>query len=114
MARKPRSTPQEVPLRLIYVVPALSEPAPFAAVGNERMEREYGDTALRIASAAVEAVGRPVKVETAIESGDPATRLVAISHDAAMICVGSTGIGRIAEMSLGLVWVPLYFVGSPR
>ena len=49
---------REVPLRLIYVIPEQAEPAPFAAVGNERMEHEYGETALRIASAAVQATGQ--------------------------------------------------------
>jgi nucleotide-binding universal stress UspA family protein len=65
------------------------------------MEHEFGETALRIASAAVEAVGKAVKVETAILHGDPATQLVANSPDAAMICIGSTGIGRIAKAILG-------------
>ncbi len=92
---------REVPLRLIYVIPENAEPAPFAAVGNERMEHEYGETALRIAAAAVAAVGKTIKVETAILRGYPATQLVADSPDAAMICIGSTGIGRIAKLFLG-------------
>ena len=92
---------REVPLRLIYVIPEQAEPAPFAAVGNERMEHEYGETALRIASAAVQATGKCVKVETAILRGDPATQLVANSPGAALICIGSTGIGRIAKLFLG-------------
>jgi nucleotide-binding universal stress UspA family protein len=92
---------RELPLRLIYVIPEQIEPAPFASVGNERMEHEYGETALRIASAAVDASGKMVKVETAILRGDPAAQLVARSGSAAMICIGSTGIGRVAKLVLG-------------
>ncbi len=92
---------REIPLRLIYVMPEQIEPAPFAAVGNERMDYEYGETALRIAAAAVAASGKAVKVETAILHGDPVTQLVANSQGAAIVCVGSTGIGRIAKMFLG-------------
>jgi nucleotide-binding universal stress UspA family protein len=92
---------REVPLRLIYVIPEQSEPAPFAAVGNERMEVEYGETALRIASAAVTARGEAVKIESAILKGDSASQLVAESCYAAMVCVGSTGVGRLAKALFG-------------
>ena len=92
---------REVPLRLIEVIPPQVEPAPFASVGNVRMEVEYAETALRIAAAAVAADGKPVKVETAILRGNPAAVLLAESRDAAMVCVGSTGIGRFAKALLG-------------
>ena len=92
---------REVPLRLVEVIPEQVEPAPFAAVGNVRMEVEYAETALRIAAAAVAADGKPVKVETAILRGNPAAVLLAESRDAAMVCVGSTGIGRFAKALLG-------------
>jgi nucleotide-binding universal stress UspA family protein len=92
---------REVPLRLIQVIPEQVEPAPFAAVGNVRMEREYAEAALRIVSAAVEAAGKPVKIETAILQGDPAATLVAESRNAVMVCVGSLGIGRFAKALLG-------------
>lgn len=92
---------RDVPLRLIEVIPEQVEPAPFASVGNVRMEVEYGETALRIASAAVDAAGKPVKVETAILQGDPAATLIAESRNAEMVCVGSVGIGRFARAFLG-------------
>jgi nucleotide-binding universal stress UspA family protein len=92
---------REIPLRLVEVIPEQVEPAPLASVGNVRMELEYGETALRIASAAVEATGKPVKVETAILQGNPAQTLIAESRDAEMICVGSVGIGRLARALLG-------------
>jgi nucleotide-binding universal stress UspA family protein len=92
---------REIPLRLVEVIAEQVEPAPLASVGNVRMELEYGETALRIATAAVEATGKPVKVETAILQGDPAATLIAESRDAEMICVGSVGIGRFARVLLG-------------
>jgi nucleotide-binding universal stress UspA family protein len=92
---------REIPLRLVEVIPEQVEPAPLASVGNVRMELEYGETALRIASAAVDATGKPVKVETAILQGNPAQTLIAESRDAEMICVGSVGIGRLARALLG-------------
>jgi nucleotide-binding universal stress UspA family protein len=92
---------RDVPLRLVEVIAEQVEPAPSASVGNMRMEIEYGQTALRIACAAVEATGKPVKVETEILQGDPAATLIAESRDAEMICVGSVGIGRFARAFLG-------------
>jgi nucleotide-binding universal stress UspA family protein len=92
---------REVPLRLIHVIPEQVEPATIVSVDNERMELEYGETALSMASAAVATIGKPVKVETAILRGDPATALIAEYRDAAMVCVGSTGIGRFAQALLG-------------
>ncbi|MBV8179862.1 MAG: universal stress protein [Mycobacterium sp.] len=92
---------REVLLRLVEVIPERVEPAPLASVGNVRMEVEYGQTALSIACAAVEAAGKPVKVETAIIEGDPAAALIAESRDAEMICIGSVGIGRFAQALLG-------------
>jgi nucleotide-binding universal stress UspA family protein len=92
---------REIPLRLVEVIPEQVEPAPLASVGNVRMELEYGETALRIASAAVEATGKPVKVETVILQGNPVATLIAESRVAEMICVGSVGIGRFARALLG-------------
>jgi nucleotide-binding universal stress UspA family protein len=92
---------REIPLRLVQVIPEQVEPAPLAAVGNVRMELEYAETALRIASAAVKATGKRVKVETEILQGDPAAMLIAESRDAETICVGSVGIGRFARALLG-------------
>jgi nucleotide-binding universal stress UspA family protein len=98
---------REVPLRLIYVISEQAEPAPYAAVGNERMEYEFGETALRTAAAAVAAIDKSVKIETEILHGDPAAQLVAISRNTAMICIGSTGIGRIAKAFLGSTAIEL-------
>ena len=95
------ATSREIPLRLVHTIPDNVEPAPMAAVGNVQMEVEYGETALRTASAAVEATGKPVKVETDVVRGDPAKILIDESRSAAMICIGSVGIGRFARALLG-------------
>jgi len=92
---------REIPLRLVHTIATQVEPAPFSAVGNVNMEVEYAETALRVAGMAVTATGKPVKVETEVLRGDPAAMLIAESSDAAMICIGSTGIGRLARALLG-------------
>lgn len=61
----------------------------------------HAEDSLRAAQAAVEAAGRSVKVETAIVAGPPAAALIAESDDAALVCVGSVGIGRFARSILG-------------
>ncbi len=92
---------RDVPLRLVAVIPKQAEPAPLESVGNVRMELEYAETALRVASAAVTANAHPVKVETAVLRGDNASALITESLDAEMICVGSVGIGHVARAILG-------------
>ena len=61
----------------------------------------HAEASLRAAQAAVEAAGKPVKVETAILDGPPGPALVEESRDADIICVGSVGIGRYARSILG-------------
>ena len=92
---------REVPLRLVHVIAEQVEPAPLASVGNVRMEVEYGETALRIASTAVKATRKAVQVETAILQGDPTATLIAESRNAKMICIGWVGIGRCTRAFLG-------------
>lgn len=66
-----------------------------------RLEEQYAETVLRAAAAAVEATGKPVKVESRVYWGDPESGLLEESHGAALLCVGSTGIGFIANRILG-------------
>ena len=93
---------REAPLRLVAAIPRQVEPAPYASVGNVRMEREYAEAALRRATAAVRAASDvPVRIVTEVLLGDPATVLIAESRNAVMVCVGSVGIGRVARALLG-------------
>jgi nucleotide-binding universal stress UspA family protein len=61
----------------------------------------HAETSLHEARLAIEAAGKPVKVETEIRRGQPGVILVSESHDAEMICVGSIGIGRYSRGLLG-------------
>jgi nucleotide-binding universal stress UspA family protein len=61
----------------------------------------HAEASLQAARLAVEAIGRPVKVETDIRRGPPGAVLVSESDDAEMICVGSVGIGRYSRALLG-------------
>lgn len=59
------------------------------------------EASLQAARLAVEAMGKPVKIETDIVRGSPGAILVSESDDAEMICVGSVGIGRYSRALLG-------------
>ncbi|MBO0880503.1 MAG: universal stress protein [Mycobacterium sp.] len=89
----------DVALRLVHVIQVTDGP-----VGSDRdfpAEEEYAESSLRTACLAVEATGLPVKIDTAVLRGDVGSVLIAESSSAALICVGSVGIGRVASMVLG-------------
>jgi nucleotide-binding universal stress UspA family protein len=90
---------QDVPLRLVHVIQASGEP--IASSSGYPAEQEYGESSLRAACLAVEAIGPPVKIETAVLLGDVDSVLLAESRNATLICVGSLGIGRVASRVLG-------------
>lgn len=85
-----------VPLRLLAVI-KLTHPS------NEDYYRDlnHAEASLRAAQVAVEAMGKPLKVETEILRGQPGANLVSESRDADMLCVGSVGIGRYSRALLG-------------
>ena len=87
---------RSVPLRLVYVTKATHPSA-----DDYYEDIHHAEASLRTAQAAVEGIGKPVKVETATLSGPPGPALVAESRDAELICVGSVGIGRYARAILG-------------
>ncbi|UQX10327.1 universal stress protein [Candidatus Mycobacterium methanotrophicum] len=94
----PEAVSRDVPLRLLYVTRSERPASPAAGLD---LDMEYAETALRTAAAAVHAMGKPVKVETAIAHGSPENALIGESRGAAMICVGSVGIGHLAQIVLG-------------
>jgi nucleotide-binding universal stress UspA family protein len=61
----------------------------------------HAEASLQTARLAVEAMGRPIKVETDILRGSPGAILVSESDDADMICLGSVGIDRYFRALLG-------------
>ena len=66
-----------------------------------RRDVKFAETSLRAAQSAVQATGKPVKVETAIESGLSSVKLISESRDADLVCVGCTGMGGYAR---ALLW----------
>jgi nucleotide-binding universal stress UspA family protein len=84
---------RDSPLRLIYILERHSEAV--------RLETEYAKTALLTASAAVEATGQPVKIETAIIRGHPNAVLARQSRDAEMLVVGAFGAGYRTRKLMG-------------
>jgi nucleotide-binding universal stress UspA family protein len=92
------ATSRDIPLRLIHAIPELRADAP---PGDDSLDSEYGETALRAASAALHATGEQVKVETDLVHGSPASALIDESHHAAMICIGSVGIGQVVRKVIG-------------
>lgn len=83
----------DVPLRLIHVIQSTATD----------VHRELGaaEAALRAADTAIVQTGRPVKVETVVMRGPVAATLVSESVDAAMLCVGATGMDRQASKFVG-------------
>ena len=84
---------REVPLRLVSCVQRSTE--------SDGMAMEYATTCLREAHAAIEATAPQLKIETAVVTGDPTVALIEESRDAALVCVGTVGIGRFAKALLG-------------
>lgn len=85
-----------VPLRLIAVTEDTHASADFYYC-----DVDYVEKSLRVAQAAVESLGRPVKVESETLHGAPGPTLVEASRDADLICVGSVGKERSARALLG-------------
>ena len=90
---------QDVLLRLVYVIQVADRPMRFG--DDLSSEDDYAESSLRAARLAVEAIGLPVKIDTAVLYGDIDSALIAESSSATLICVGSVGIGRVANMVLG-------------
>ena len=90
---------RDVPLRIVHVTHIEGDEA--APEDAFRLDVQYAESSLRAATAAVEATGKPVKIETEILWGSPDTALIDESRNAAMICVGSVGIGAIARRTVG-------------
>lgn len=90
---------RDVPLRIVHVTHIEEQPA--APDDAFRLDVQHAESSLSAATAAVEATGKPVKIETEILWGAVEPALISESRNAAMICVGSTGIGSIARQLLG-------------
>jgi nucleotide-binding universal stress UspA family protein len=90
---------RQMPLRLVYVIPRRR--AQIGPPPPSEWELERAETALSQADCAVQSAKKPVEVETAVLSGDPAQVLVNAAQDAAMVCVGTSRRGWASDGLLG-------------
>jgi nucleotide-binding universal stress UspA family protein len=90
---------RQLPLRLVYVI--ARREAPNRSWPGSEWELERAEMALYQAECALQGAEKPVEVETAILSGDPAQVLVGQSQDAAMVCVGTARRGWASDGLLG-------------
>lgn len=90
---------RSAPLRLVHATGVRLQPD--QSDDDFRLEREYAETVLRAAAAAARSNAREVSIDTEVLWGPPDAELVAASRTAAMVCVGSVGIGAIASVILG-------------
>jgi nucleotide-binding universal stress UspA family protein len=96
---------RQMPLRLVYVIPRQEAQIGSAPISEWELER--GEMALSQADCAIQSAGKPVEVETAILSGDPAQVLINQSQDAALVCVGTARRGWVSDGLLGPTAVAL-------
>lgn len=92
---------QDVPLRLVHVIAVVDRPGPSTDI--HRAEHDYAESSLRAACSAVHAIGLPVQADTAVLRDDVGSALIAESTGATIVCLGSVGIGRVANMVLGSI-----------
>ncbi|KWX22519.1 universal stress protein [Mycolicibacterium wolinskyi] len=85
-----------VPLRLVYVTKPRHPSAEDYYADVHR-----GEAALQAAKAELESTGSALMIQTATVDGPAGRALIEESRTAAMICVGSVGIGRYAQSILG-------------
>lgn len=91
------ATHRDLPLRLVY-----STASRRLCAQDYRDEITRAKAALHEAhTALIAATDQPVHIETVIVDGPPAPALIEQSRGAALICVGSVGIGRYARSVIG-------------
>jgi len=89
---------RDVPLRLLYAV----DPGDAAQEPQRAAHKlAVGETATREAVTAIEATGKPVKIEVEIDQDRPVSALVRASRPAAMICVGAIGFHHFQPGRVG-------------
>lgn len=79
---------RDIPLRLVYVI----DPVDISSADADHAQFASGRAALHDAQHAVEATGKPIKIETEILLGKPVVKLTEESRSAAMVCVGFFGM----------------------
>ncbi|AMW18629.1 MULTISPECIES: universal stress protein [Mycobacteroides] len=87
---------RDVPLSLVHVMRPVATTKSLVAEG--RHDERFAESSLRSAAAAIEATGKPVKVDTILVRGLPSDALVFESRSASLICIGA---GRFVHAPLG-------------
>lgn len=87
----------DIPLRLLYV----REPHPTAAPREAHKALATAEAAVHDAYGAINATGKPVKVETEILEGQPVPTLIHASDSTTLLCVGGTGSGHPGDTLFG-------------
>jgi nucleotide-binding universal stress UspA family protein len=87
----------DIPLRLLYV----RELSPNASRGETEKAIVTAEGAVYDAYGAIEALGKPVKVEMEILEGRPVPTLAYASESTPLLCVGDTGAGRRSAAGFG-------------
>jgi nucleotide-binding universal stress UspA family protein len=89
----------DVPLRLVYAID------PARAPTHEHPDASgvfaKAEIAIQGAVAAIESTEQPVKVEVEVLISQPEHALLAAAGNAAMVCVGATGIERLQNGGIG-------------
>jgi nucleotide-binding universal stress UspA family protein len=83
----------DIPLRLFYI----RELSPTASRSEARSAMVTAEEAVYEAYNAIEAVGKPVKVEMEIVEGRPVPTLICASETTPLLCIGDTGAGRASS-----------------
>jgi nucleotide-binding universal stress UspA family protein len=90
---------QNTALRLVYVI--RTDLTGTLSADEYRQKVDDAKEALESARRVIDQHEVGVTVQTSIAEGSPSGVLLAESSDAAMICVGSSGMGRVARSVLG-------------
>lgn len=89
---------RDLPLKLIFAANTIRTQGHRELTGADV---DYGEEALKAAVAAIDRMDQPVKVETELVWGPPSNALVEHSRTAALVCVGTVGIGAVSRAVLG-------------
>src|ERR1700722_6229386 len=87
----------DTPLRLLYI----RDLSPSANRGETREVLAAAEAAVHNAHAAIEAMGKPVKVEMEIVEGRPLPALIDATYSTRLLCIGNTGSGNGSDTGFG-------------
>jgi nucleotide-binding universal stress UspA family protein len=87
----------DIPLRLLYI----REPNRTASARENQQALATAEEAVYDACSAINAMGKPVKVEMDVLEGHPVPELIHASDSTGLLCVGATGSARPSGAGFG-------------